>query len=153
MQELGEERINFLKSDFCRGFIKFCQIQAEEVKKGCFHSSLRVTDRHRQQDGLIHAGVISTMADHTAGYSAFTLLSKEYQILTVEFKINFLRPAYGNKLICRSSVLKEGKQVIVAESWVFDIFKEQEKLAAKCTVTLMPVLAQSLIKSSKRPGS
>ncbi|HMB31399.1 MAG TPA: PaaI family thioesterase [Desulfohalobiaceae bacterium] len=148
MKELSKERINFLKSDFCRGFIQFCQFQAEEIQAGSFHSSLNIKDFHRQQDGFIHAGVISTMADHTAGYSAFTLLSKEYQILTVEFKINFLRPAVGNKLICRSSVLKGGKQVIVAESYIYDIYQNQEKLVAKCTVTLIPVLGESLLKLS-----
>jgi uncharacterized protein (TIGR00369 family) len=79
------------------------------------------------------------MADHTAGYAAFTTVSEEYQILTIEFKINFLRPAHGDALVCRSKVIREGKQIIIAESEVFDVADESETLAAKAMVTLMAV--------------
>jgi uncharacterized protein (TIGR00369 family) len=64
---------------------------------------------------------MATMADHTAGYSAFTIVPEEMQILTIEFKINFLKPAVGSELICRSKVIREGKQIIISESEVFDV--------------------------------
>ena len=82
---------------------------------------------------------MATMADHTAGYAAFTTVAEEFQILTIEFKINFLKPAYGDTLICRSRVIRGGSSVIVSESEVFDIRDRGETLAAKAMVTLMPV--------------
>jgi len=82
---------------------------------------------------------MATMADHTAGYSAFTIVDENFQILTVEFKINFLRPAFGDALVCRSKVIRDGSQIIIAESEVFDIRGKEETLAAKAMVTLMAV--------------
>ena len=64
---------------------------------------------------------------------------EEYQILTIEFKINFLRPAHGDTLICRSRIIREGKQIIIAESEVSDVVGDSEALAAKAMVTLMAV--------------
>lgn len=137
--ELSEERKAFLAEDFRRGFIAHCGFEGEAVRKGCFRSQVRIKDCHRQQDGFIHAGVMATMADHTAGYAAFTTVEETFQILTVEFKINFLRPAHGDFLVCRSEVIREGSQVIISESEVFDNRGGDEVLAAKALVTLMAV--------------
>jgi acyl-coenzyme A thioesterase PaaI-like protein len=79
------------------------------------------------------------MADHTAGYAAFSLVSEDYRILTIEFKINFLRPAYGRELICKSRILREGGQILTGESEVFDQQSGEEILVAKALVTLMAV--------------
>ena len=96
--DLTQKRIDFLAKDYSRGFIKYCGIQAIKVKKGSLESRVLIGENHRTQDNFIHAGLIATMADHTAGYSAFTMVSEDYRILTIEFKINFLKPAYGNAL-------------------------------------------------------
>ncbi|MFO7987375.1 MAG: PaaI family thioesterase [Desulfatiglandaceae bacterium] len=137
--QISEERATFLAQDYSRGFIKYCQFQTESIHRGRFQSRVDIQPHHRQQDGFIHAGVMATMADHTAGYSAFTIVSEDYQILTIEFKINFLRPGYGDALICDSRVIREGKQIIISESEVFDVKGETRTLAAKAMVTLMAV--------------
>ena len=144
MKEISEERAAFLARDYSRGFIRYCQMKAEIVKRGFFQSQVTIETHHRQQDGFIHAGVMATMADHTAGYAAFTTVSEEYQILTIEFKINFLRPAHGNALVCRSRIIREGKQIIIAESEVSDLTDGSETLAAKAMVTLMAVHRERL---------
>lgn len=133
-----------MAEDYCRGFIKYCQFEVEEVKKGYFQSRVNIQDQHRQQDGFIHAGVMATMADHTAGYAAFTTVPDDYQILTIEFKINFLRPAHGDALVCRSRVIREGNKIIISESEVFDRREGKEVLAAKALVTLMAVHEEAL---------
>lgn len=137
--EISKERATFLSEDYSRGFIKYCQFEPEIIRKGYFQSRVQIQEHHRQQDGFIHAGVMATMADHTAGYAAFTTVAEEFQILTIEFKINFLRPAYGNALVCRSSVIREGHQLIISESEVFDQRVGEEALVAKALVTLMAV--------------
>jgi uncharacterized protein (TIGR00369 family) len=142
---LTPEREEFLKKDYSRGFIKYCGFEALEVKRGLFVSKVRITADHRQQDGFIHAGVMAAIADHTAGYSGFSIVSEQMQILTIEFKINFLKPALGREILCRSRVLREGKQIIISESEVFDIRDQgDEILAAKAMVTLMAVPAAKL---------
>lgn len=136
---IANERIAHLKEDFERGFIRFCGYKALDVQWGKFTSELTIREDHRQQDGFIHAGVMATMADHTAGYSAFTIVPEEYQILTIEFKINFLRPACGSKLECHSKIIRHGRQIIIAESEVIDFRSENEVHSAKAMVTLMAV--------------
>ncbi len=95
-EELTLKRNRFLKMDYSRGFIADVGYEAMKYKRGYLESRLKVLTRHRQQDHYIHAGVIATMADHTAGYAAFTLVPEDHRILTIEFKINFLDPASGH---------------------------------------------------------
>jgi uncharacterized protein (TIGR00369 family) len=138
------KRFQFLKKDYSRGFVADCGFEAVHYERGRLESSLKVLNRHRQQDNYIHAGVIATMADHTAGYAAFSLVSGDYRILTIEFKINFLEPAYGYRLICRSRILREGGQILVGESEVFDRRTDEEVLVAKAMVTLKAVHQASI---------
>ncbi len=141
---ITKERAEFLKNDYCRGFIKHCKLEAVHAEWGRFRSRVQIEEEHRQQDGFIHAGVMATMADHTAGYSAFTTVPENMQILTIEFKVNFLRPAFGEALICNSRVIREGRQIIVSESEVFDVRNSEEIPVAKAMVTLMAVPAAKL---------
>jgi uncharacterized protein (TIGR00369 family) len=135
--KLTPDRLEFLKSDYERGFIKYCGFQVVKIAEGFLEALVTITENHKTQDNFVHAGVIATMADHTAGYAAYTLVSEQIRILTVEFKINFFKPAYGSALRCRSEILNHGRQIIVAQSTVYDIRGEEEKMVAKSTITLM----------------
>ena len=138
-KEFSRERRVFLTRDYSRGFIGDVGYKVHDYRKGYLGSRLKVLNRHRQQDQYIHAGVLATMADHTAGYAAFSLVDEDHRILTIEFKINFLQPAYGHGLICKSRILREGGRILVGESEVFDQRSSGEVLAAKALVTLMSV--------------
>lgn len=148
---LSQARQKFLAKDFERGFIKYCQFKATIMENGIFESTVTIQAHHRQQDGFIHAGVMATMADHTAGYSAFTTVPETIQILTIEFKINFLKPAYGERLECKSTVIRRGRQVIIAESEIFDVRQDNKEAVAKAMVTLMAVPKKKL--SGRKPAS
>jgi len=149
---LSEERTAFLERDFYQGFVKTCGFKLDLLERGRAKSSLEVTEAHSQQDDFVHAGVMATMADHTAGYAAFSVVSEDSRILTLEFKINFLRPAIGDVLICRAKVVKEGKNILVADSEVYSQRDGVEKLAAKALVTLMAVPATAL-RTQEAAGS
>ncbi|MFO8090678.1 MAG: PaaI family thioesterase [Desulfatiglandaceae bacterium] len=133
--KLDSDRIEFLKKDFSRGFIEYCGFEAVDIKRGKVESSLNVTDNHRQQDGFVHAGVMAAMADHTAGYAGFTTVEDDRRILTVEFKINFLRPASGHVITCRAQVIREGSRLVVAEAEVYDVREKGSALCAKALLT------------------
>jgi len=148
--ELPQERLEFLEKDFRRGFIKFCGIQASKIGKGIFESTLEIGDNHKTQDNFIHAGLIATMSDHTAGYAAYTLLPDNIRVLTVEFKINFLKPAYGKSLRCKSEIISQGQQIIVAQSTVFDIRDTHHKMVSRSTITLMAINDTKLKNTTKQ---
>jgi len=116
-------------------FIRDPGIRLDKVSEGVCETSLVVQERLLQQHGFIHGGVIATMADHTAGGAARSV-SGDKDVLTVEFKINYLRPAIGDRLRCTASVLRGGKTVIVAEALVYACNGEEETLVAKLTETL-----------------
>jgi uncharacterized protein (TIGR00369 family) len=94
-----------------------------------------------QQNGFIHAGVQASMADHTAGAAAATLMPEAKIVLTVEFKINLLRPAVGERLRCRADVVKPGKTISFVEAVVYALQNEEAKLVSKLvtTMTFVPV--------------
>jgi uncharacterized protein (TIGR00369 family) len=141
---LTRERIEFLTEDYRRGFIKHCGLEAVRVKRGLFESHVLIGTHHRTQDNFIHAGLMATMADHTAGYAAFTMVSEEFRILTIEFKINFLKPAFGDALRCRSRVMSKGRQIIVATSKLYDMRKDHETRVAEAIITLMAVPGEKI---------
>ena len=118
-------------------FIRALGLQAEHVAPGEIITRLVCRPDHQQHDGFIHAGVLGTMADHSAGAAAATLLSPGQMVLTAEYKLNLLRPAQGQSMVCEARVLKPGRTLTVVES---EVWAESEggprKLVAKATVTL-----------------
>lgn len=145
---MNKDRFDFLKQDYIQGFPAYCGFEVDRVAYGRFETRLKIRPDHRQQDGFVHAGVIATMADHTAGYAAYTTVSEEFRILTVEFKINYFRPAAGEAVVCRSKVINNGKKIIVSESEVFSISGGREQLVSKAMVTLMAVPASKFSRPS-----
>jgi len=141
---MNDERFEFLKKDYLQGFPADCGFEVERVDNGYFESRLKILPKHSQQDGFVHAGVIATMADHTGGYAGYTTVSQDYRILTIEFKINYFKPAIGEFLVCRSKVINNGRSIKVSESEVFSVSEGHEKLVSKATVTLMAVPVETL---------
>ncbi|MBI4912402.1 MAG: PaaI family thioesterase [Acidobacteria bacterium] len=117
-------------------FIEDLGLVLERLAPGECETSLALRPRHLQQDGYVHAGVQATMADHTGGGAGATLLPEGRIVLSIEFKINLLRPARGQSLRCRAKVLKAGRQVTVVESEVFALDEGKESLTSKATITL-----------------
>ena len=121
-------------------FIQGLGIAYVDCGPGWCETELTLETRHMQQDNIAHAGVQGTMADHTAGAAAGTLMSDEQLVLTVEYKLHLLRPAIGSKLFCRADVLKPGSRLTIVESSVYAVRGDAQKLAAKgmFTMALLP---------------
>ena len=120
-------------------FIQHLGIELANMGPGWCDTAMIVRPEHRQQDVFIHAGVQATLADHTAGAAAGSLMASGEIVLTMEFKINLLRPAQGERLRGRAEVLRAGKTLTVVESSVYTQNQGQEKLVAKAMVTLAVV--------------
>lgn len=126
-------------------FVHHIGIEPIAVGKDYCESMLTIEERHGQANAFVHAGVLATIADHTAAAAvAFSHLKEGQGIVSVEFKINLLRPAVGNYLYCKATVLKAGKTLSVAESEVYtlpekDTQHAEKKLVAKATITLATI--------------
>ncbi len=111
-----------------------------EVTPGRCRSRLDLQERHLQQDGFVHAGVLTTVADHTAGTAGASLVAAGHYVLSTDIKISLMRAAAGSRLHCRARVLKSGRRLIFTESEVFSEDARQEHtLVAKALVTLAVV--------------
>ena len=109
------------------------------VQPGLVEISLPYRRELTQQDGYLHAGIITTIADSAAGYAAFSLMPAGARVLSVEFKVNLLRPASGEQFVARAEVVKAGKTLTVVRSDVFGIQDEQRTLVATLQGTMMCV--------------
>jgi uncharacterized protein (TIGR00369 family) len=144
--QVMSDRYEYLKKIFVEGFPGYCGIEVLHADLCRFETCLKVHDEHRQRDGFVHAGMIATMADHTSGFASYTTVSEKYRILTIEFKMNYFKPALGPIIICRSKVINNGKKIKVAESEIFSVSDGTEKLVSKGTFTQMAVSAEELAK-------
>ena len=107
-----------------------------KFEPGLAELTLRVTDRLKQQHGFVHGGVVSYLADNCLTYAGGSVLGDS---VTSEYKINYLRPAIGDTLVARASVLSSGKQQAVCQCQVFCCDDGQEKLAAVAQGTITRV--------------
>jgi uncharacterized protein (TIGR00369 family) len=90
-----------------------------------------------QQNGFVHAGIITAGLDSACGIAAFTLMPVGSDILTVEFKTNLLAPARGKRFAFRAIVVKPGRTLTVCEGRAYAEHDGKETLIATMTGTLM----------------
>jgi len=117
-------------------FVAHLGIELEALGPGWCEARLDVQPWHLQQTGVVHAGVVSTLADHCAGAAATTQLAPGEFVVTAEYKINLLRGARGERLHCRADVLKPGHTLAVVEAQVFADLAGQRELVAKLNATM-----------------
>ena len=92
-----------------------------------------------QQNGFMHAGIITTIADSACGYAAFSLMAEDADVLSVEFKMNLLAPATGEKFTAEGRVLRAGRTLTVARADVFAFTRNERKQIAAMQATIMSI--------------
>lgn len=97
-----------------------------------------------QQHGFLHAGMVSSALDSACGYAGLTLMPADAAVLTIEFKINLLAPAKGQRFRMEGRVLKPGRTITVTEGRAYAIDEGREKLIATMGCTLMCVQGRDL---------
>ncbi|MDA7417047.1 PaaI family thioesterase [Xenophilus arseniciresistens] len=116
-------------------FVADIGLQLVDAGQGWCETALPLAARHLQHGGVAHAGVISTLADHTAGAAAQTLCAPGQTVVTAEFKLNLLRPGQG-RLLCVAEVLKAGRNFHVVEAEVFGQRGSEQVRVAKFNGTM-----------------
>ena len=90
-----------------------------------------------QQNGYLHAGIVTTIADSACGYAAFSLMPEKADVLTVEYKVNLLSPAIGDLFVATARVLRAGRTLSVVQSDVLAISENNHKQVATMLATVM----------------
>lgn len=135
------------------GFIRSLGIELASCGKGWCETRVNGVPRLRQQHGFIHAGVLMSLADHTCGAAAASTVPEGRDVITIENKVSFLRPASGQSLICRAEVLSAGKNVIFVEATVMVESEEGRRMIAKASSTLAVITRSDKSVPAKSPVS
>jgi uncharacterized protein (TIGR00369 family) len=99
-----------------------------------------------QQHGFLHAGVVGMALDSACGYAGFSLMAVEAAVLTIEYKLNLLAPAKGQRFRLEGQVVKPGRTITVTEGRAYAIDSGVEKLVATMACTLMAVVGRDGIQ-------
>lgn len=110
----------------------------DEVGPGRVEISLAFRPELAQQHGFFHAGIISTIADTAGGYAGFTLFPADAGVLTVEFKINLMAAADGERAIAVGEVLRTGRTLTVCR---LDAFVEKQGRRVHCATGVQTLIA------------
>jgi uncharacterized protein (TIGR00369 family) len=124
-----------------QGFMRAIGAVLESVESGSVTISCVFGEGLTQQHGLFHGGVVASLADGACGYAALSVMPANREVLTVEFKIHFLKPAKTDRLIAVGQVVQAGRTLTVCEGSVFDATRT--RLIARMTTTMMAVEATS----------
>ncbi len=118
----------------------------DQVAPGAVDIALDWAQALTQQHGFLHAGMLSAALDSACGYAAFTLMAPEAEVLTIEFKINLLAPARGERFRMEGRVLRPGRTITVCEGRAYALNAGTEKLVATMACTLMAVTGREDVR-------
>jgi uncharacterized protein (TIGR00369 family) len=136
-----------VRASFARQtFLATIGAELTRLEPGCCELTLPFRPDLCQQHGFHHAGVTSTLADTACGYAAFSLMPAGSAVLTVEFKLNLLAPAAGERFVARAKVERPGRTLTVAAAEVLAIEGGVEKKIALMVATLI------CLPDSTKPG-
>lgn len=127
-----------VRESFARqGAMRLIGAKIAEVAPGYCAIDLVPRPELSQQHGYVHAGVVSTIVDTAGGYAGFTLFPEHSSVLTVEFKLNLLAPAEGDRLVAEGFVVKPGRRLAVTRGEVHAERGDKRTLVALMQQTLM----------------
>ncbi len=130
-------------SFYRQGLMRLLGAEVVEVGPGLCVIEVPFSDELTQQERYFHGAVTGAIADNAGGYAALTLAPPGREVLTVEYKVNFLAPAWGEKLVARGEVVSAGRRLFVCKAEVEAISDGESRTCATLlqTVSLSPVKA------------
>lgn len=137
-QVLDPEFEHRVRDSFARQQVMtFLGASLDDVGPGFTQISIGYRPELSQQHGFFHGGIVGTIADSAAGYAGYTLMPHDASVLTVEYKLNLMAPADGDRLIARGRVIRPGKNLVVTEADVFVVKDAKERQCGVLLQTLM----------------
>lgn len=122
-----------------QGLMSTLGAELVHVEEGEVHILLPYDTRLTQQHGYAHAGAITSVVDSACGYAALTKAPEDHEVVTVEFKVNFVRPAVGQRFLAIGRVRTTGRQLTVCTGEVSAITENEPTVVAIMQATMMNV--------------
>jgi uncharacterized protein (TIGR00369 family) len=134
------QRESIVRDSFSRqGFMKTLGAEISVLDHGQVEIRVAYRPTLTQQNGFIHAGVLTSILDSACGYAAMSVGPEKHDVLSVEFKVNLLAPAKGERFVARAAVKRAGKNLTVCTADAFAIQNGQEKVVATMLATMMNI--------------
>jgi uncharacterized protein (TIGR00369 family) len=130
-----------------QGLMRTLGAVLESVEPGIVTISCGFNDGLTQQHGLFHGGVVASLVDVACGYAALSVMPEDREVLTVEFKVHFLKPAKTERMIAVGQVIQAGRTLTVCEGSALDATRT--RVLARMTATMMAVPATT--RSHEQP--
>ncbi len=112
-----------------------------KVKPGRVEIEMLFQEQWTQQTGFLHPGILTTLLDSACGYAALTLMPSDVEILSVEFKVNLLTPAVGDRMVAQARVLRADQSLTVCAADLFAASDMHAKQVATMLATMRAVRA------------
>ena len=89
--------------------------ELESIERGTAIMTMRVRKRHKQIHGVVHGGILASLADTVGALAAYPLLPRKTRLATVEMKINYLEPVDRGKIVAEAKLLRLGRSLAVVQ--------------------------------------
>ena len=127
-----------------QGAMRTLGVEIVKVEPGEVELSMPYSTSFTQQNGYVHAGIITTALDSACGYAALSLMAPDAAVLTVEFKTTLIAPARGERFMFRARVVKPGRTLTFCEACAFAVTNGEERLIATMSGTLFAVFERAV---------
>ncbi len=125
-------------------FMRLMGFELTEINEGIIKGELNVQEKHHQQNGFLHGGAVSTMADIVMGFAAFSLVPADFHVVTAELKVSYFNPGIGSKAFAVGRVLKSGRKINFCEAEIYIENDGERKLIAHATSTMASILPDEM---------
>jgi len=121
-------------------FMKLIGFEITKIEAGYVEGELIIEEKHMQQHGFLHGGLMATCLDIVMGFSAFTLLPKGKGVVTADMNVFFYNPGIGSKLIAKGWVDKPGSRLHFCEGEILVINPEDKQIITNKAKAIMCVI-------------
>jgi uncharacterized protein (TIGR00369 family) len=120
-----------------QGAMRLIGAEIRDLSPGACTLQLEWREELTQQHGYIHAGIVSTLLDSAGGYAGFTLFPAQSSVLTIEYKVNLLAPAAGERIVAKAEVVRIGRTLAVTRGEAYAVSGATSTVCALMQQTLM----------------
>ena len=117
--------------------MKLFNTRLERIEPGLIEIGMDLQTSLTQQDGYLHAGVVTTLLDSACGFAALSMMPEGSRVLSVEFKVNLMAPANGQRFLARGEVIKSGRTLTVCRGELLSFMEDTPSTAALMQATMM----------------